>query len=602
MYRHHFLLILLLCLGFEGFGQSSFWTSTTTPQNASASDKAATTLGLKFNSAVPGKVTGIRFYKGSGNTGTHQGQVWSGNGTLLSSVTFKNESKSGWQVASFSTPVSISANTNYVVSYTAPYGGYAYNTYYSWPAPGESPLRVSGSTPGVYAYGSGARFPTESWNNSNYWVDVVFMADAVNPPKPSVTISVSPSSVTLNGGQTRQFSASVTGSSNTSVVWTVSPQVGTITASGIYSAPSVVSVAQTVTITARSVADSTKAATATVNLAAAQPPPGKEISFWNSQATPSAKQVNTTGKPVTVGLRFLSEVAGKVVGLRFYKRAENVGTHVGNLWTASGASLGQLTFTGETASGWQQANFSSPIAIKANTTYVASYFVPVGNYAEDTYYNWSLVNASPLRASGATPGVYAYGASTLFPANPWRTANYWVDILFLPDSGGVTPPPATYSISGTISGSSATVSLSGPSSGTTSTNASGNYTFSGLQNGLYAVVPSRTGYSFTPSSTAVTLQSASVSGINFAGKILPASRTVSLNWKASVTPSVAGYNVYRSTSAVGPYSKVNPSPVGGTSFADLSVTVGQTYFYQATTVGEDNTESARSNQATAVVN
>jgi hypothetical protein len=62
--------------------------------------------------------------------------------------------------------------------------------------------------------------------------------------------------------------------------------------------------------------------------------------------------------------------------VRFYKGFANTGTHVGHIWTGSGTLLGTVTFTGESGSGWQKANFSSPIAVTANTTYIVSYFAP----------------------------------------------------------------------------------------------------------------------------------------------------------------------------------------------------------------------------------
>src|ERR1700757_3621411 len=60
-----------------------------------------------------------------------------------------------------------------------------------------------------------------------------------------------------------------------------------------------------------------------------------------------------------------------------------------------------------------------------------------------------------------------------------------------------TPPPLTYSLSGTISpsagGSGATVTLSGASSATTTADSSGAYSFTGLANGTYTVTPSHSG-------------------------------------------------------------------------------------------------------------
>src|ERR1700733_9056869 len=80
-----------------------------------------------------------------------------------------------------------------------------------------------------------------------------------------VSVSISPSRASLNGGQSATFTAKVSGSSITTVTWSLSPQVGTIT-NGVYQAPTVVATQQTVTVTATSVADSTKSASANVTL------------------------------------------------------------------------------------------------------------------------------------------------------------------------------------------------------------------------------------------------------------------------------------------------------------------------------------------------
>ena len=73
-------------------------------------------------------------------------------------------------------------------------------------------------------------------------------------------------------------------------------------------------------------------------------------------------------------MRFQSDVDAIVTGVRFYKSAANTGTHTGSLWTSNGVLLATVTFTGETASGWQTATFSTPVQIKANTPYVVSYY------------------------------------------------------------------------------------------------------------------------------------------------------------------------------------------------------------------------------------
>ncbi len=78
------------------------------------------------------------------------------------------------------------------------------------------------------------------------------------------------------------------------------------------------------------------------------------------------------------------------------------------------------------------------------------------------------------------------------------------------------------------------------------------------------------------------------------------SHSVDLMWDAS-TSSVIGYNVYRSTTSGGPYTKLNSTVVAGTTYTDSSVEAGQTYFYVTKSVDASNTESVPSNEATAVI-
>src|SRR5262249_49333986 len=139
--------------------------------------------------------------------------------------------------------------------------------------------------------------------------------------------------------------------------------------------------------------------------------------------------------PVEVGVKFRSDVAGFIDSIRFYKGAGNTGPHVGNLWSSSGTLLASATFTSESATGWQQVDFATPVAISANTTYVASYHTNTGHYAGDNnYFSSSGVDNAPLHAlkdgvDGGN-GVYNYGASSTFPNQTWESTNYWVDVVF----------------------------------------------------------------------------------------------------------------------------------------------------------------------------
>ncbi|MBV8578886.1 MAG: DUF4082 domain-containing protein [Acetobacteraceae bacterium] len=72
-----------------------------TPSNTDTSDASPVELGVKFTSSQPGIITGIRFYKGLQDTGTHTGELWDSSGHQLATATFTNESASGWQQVDF---------------------------------------------------------------------------------------------------------------------------------------------------------------------------------------------------------------------------------------------------------------------------------------------------------------------------------------------------------------------------------------------------------------------------------------------------------------------------------------------------------------------
>ncbi len=174
----------------------SLWNPTTTPGIPNSGDSSAVEVGAKFRSDVNGFITAIRFYKGSANIGTHIGNVWTSSGTLLASVTFTDETDSGWQQANLITPVAITAGTTYVVSYHAPVGQYALNGNYFAAEYVNAPLRAPASGAvngnGVYLYGAGG-FPTQTFNAANYWVDVVFDTELPLPDTtPPTVISANP--------------------------------------------------------------------------------------------------------------------------------------------------------------------------------------------------------------------------------------------------------------------------------------------------------------------------------------------------------------------------------------------------------------------------
>jgi hypothetical protein len=165
----------------------SFWV-TSGPKIPTTTDTKAVNLGVKFKVLVPGTITALKFYKGTGNNGPHTVTLWQG-GTKLVSVTTSSETASGWQTVTIP-PLLIAANTEYTASYLASKGHYADDQTYNWAGLRSSPLVISGSSPGVFVYSSSVTLPTETWNGSNYWVDVIFKYSTSSTPVPhSVTLS-----------------------------------------------------------------------------------------------------------------------------------------------------------------------------------------------------------------------------------------------------------------------------------------------------------------------------------------------------------------------------------------------------------------------------
>jgi hypothetical protein len=455
---------------------ASIWASSATPAVASANDSNAQELGVKFSSDTGGYITGIRFYKGAGNTGTHIGYLWSSTGTLLASATFTGETALGWQQVNFSLPVAIQAHTTYVASYYAPVGHYSYTSAaFASAGVDNVPLHAlsnaAGGGNGVFVAGA-ANFPTNSYNSTNYFVDVVFSnvlvptvtattplanATGVSTTNPNITVNfnedVKASSInfTLADGAGNPVAATVT--------WQPAPEDDTSTDSLLLTPHSALLPSTTYTATISNAVDAAgnnMAGPFSWSFTTAIPfTPITNATIWSSSTTPTVASANDSN-PQELGVKFTSDVTGYITGIRFYKGTGNTGTHTGHLWSSNGTLLASATFTGESALGWQQVNFTQPVAIQANTTYVASYYTSAGHYAySSAYFASSGADNGVLHAlsntAGNGNGVYADGASSVFPNNSYNATNYWIDVVFsnvlTPTITSETPAPGATGVS-----------------------------------------------------------------------------------------------------------------------------------------------------------
>ncbi|WP_312016486.1 DUF4082 domain-containing protein [Bradyrhizobium liaoningense] len=417
----------------------SLFSSSDTPAILSDPDAAQVNLGVRFTSSAAGTINGIKYYKGTGDTGTHTGSLWSSTGTLLATATFTNETSSGWQTVIFNNPVSITAGTTYVASYHSN-GHYATTGNYFTTSRVNGPLTAPASNNGVYTYGTGNLFPTSTFGATNYWVDVMFSPAsganrtpiAANDSGFSATqnspLSIPASALLANDTDPDGDALTITGVSNgTGGTVSFNAQTSTITftPNSGYTGPA--SFAYAISDGRGGAAS----ASASLNVNAAS---GTIVSLFSNNPTPSVVSVNDPNS-VELGFKFRASSAGDVTGLRFYKGPSNTGTHTANLWSSTGTLLATTTFTNETASGWQQVNFPTAVTLTPGTTYVASYHTS-GNYSVDPNLFSSAVTNGPLTApssaSSGGNGVYAYGSNSLFPTNTYNSTSYGVDVLFRP--------------------------------------------------------------------------------------------------------------------------------------------------------------------------
>src|ERR1035437_8952956 len=175
------------------------------------------------------------------------------------------------------------------------------NTAVTWTL---SPTVGSISSAGVYAAPASISSPQTVTVTATSVADPTKSASSTVSLTPPVSVALTPGSVTLTPSQTQAFTATVANTSNTAVTWSLNPAVGSISV-GVYTAPASIPSAQMVTVTATSVADSTKSASASVSLA---PPVSVALTPGSVTLTPSQTQAftatvaNTSNTAVTWSL------------------------------------------------------------------------------------------------------------------------------------------------------------------------------------------------------------------------------------------------------------------------------------------------------------
>jgi hypothetical protein len=192
-----------------------------------------------------------------------------------------------------------------------------------------SPVGVGSITPaGLYsapATIASLQFVTVTATNSANNAQTSSASVTLYPP---VSVAMAPNSVALGPSQTQQFAATIQNASYAGLIWsTVPPGTGSITDTGLYTAPATIAIQQNVTVTATSVADGTKSASATVTLN----PPVPTL-------TSVSPAIGVQGTSVAITLTGTNFVSGATVA------TSNVGITAGSVTVVSPTQI-TATFT-----------------------------------------------------------------------------------------------------------------------------------------------------------------------------------------------------------------------------------------------------------------
>lgn len=434
-------------------------------------------VGFKFKSSLDGYITGVRFYKMAGMTGTHTGSLWDRQGNRIATATFGGETGSGWQEVTFSGPVAITANTVYTASVFMQNGVYAYTTNYFTSPVVSSPLTAPAHNTadaadafdnrgqGVFDASGSSVYPTGSVNQANYWVDVSFTgAPDTDPPVVSATVPASGAS-SVNLGETisatfdiPMLPASISSSTfslkddqDNPVAGTISYSTTTKTAS--FTPSSALTPGETYTATleggagtvARSLDDIALASDYTWSFTATTTDPCP-CSLKNNINPAGSTTFDGSGSR-ELGVKIVPQANGYITALRFYKPIISTETsHTGTIWNSTGTSLATVTFSNESDYGWQEARLVTPLQVTKGQVYVVSYGTTTAVYQGSAGYLGSNISVNSLTAyatgasqnatsgSGNANGVFG----TTIGAYPTTAASgdyYWIDAVFSTNSG-----------------------------------------------------------------------------------------------------------------------------------------------------------------------
>ena len=166
--------------------------------------------------------------------------------------------------------------------------------------------------------------------------------------------------------------------------------------------------------------------------------------LFNTSIGPTIADRTDDANAVQLGVEFTPDTDGYINGIYFFKGAGAASSgQTVELWKVNGQTALQapVTVTNQTSFGWQFQAFPTPVYVQAGQQYIAAYFAPNGNYADDQHYFPSNIpDGGPISVSGSFSAYnYGAGANAAYPSSSIANSNYWVDPQFAPMVQAIIP-------------------------------------------------------------------------------------------------------------------------------------------------------------------
>jgi uncharacterized protein YjdB len=526
-------------------------------------------------------------------------------------------------------PPSVALQTSATQQFTASITGTS-NTAVTWTATAgtvsAAGLYTAPATAGTYTVRA-----TSVADPSKFAVATV----TVTATPPPVGVTVSPTTASLQTGATQQFTANVTGTSNTAVTWTATG--GTVSAAGLYTAPAT---AGTYTVTATSIADTMKSDSSTVTVTAPPPVVVTVNPTSASLQTGATQQFTSTVTGTGNSAVTWSATGGTISTAGLYTAPATAGIYtVRATSTADTSKSAAATVTVTTAPA--QIGVSPALlsfgSIVANTTSTQNVTVSNTGGTSLSVTSATVTGAAFSTVSATFPFTIAAGASASLTIRfaPTAAGNFTGSLtvssnapntpLAISLSGTATAPPTlllsasptSVNFGSILVGNNSSQSITLSNTGNTAVSVSAanftggvfstNLTFptsvaAGATRSVTLTFAPDVSGPFSGSVSFVSNASNSPAAVSLSGTgVAPVAHSVDLSWIGSTSSGVVGYFVYRGLVNGGPYSKINSSAEPTTTYSDSSVQSGLTYYYVVTAVDGAGAESAFSNQSTAII-